>query len=541
MGAYLRLILPLVVVGCVDLARPPELVDPAPALLEAGVTPGGDASPADPPAIEDAAAGDVSATGDVPGDLDAPSVGGAIFLDAAPPAPPPLSDNGRPCASAGDCRSGQCVDGFCCDGACTGLCLACDVAGSEGHCRAVLAGEDPGGECTREPVRSCGLDGTCDGAGACRKYPAGTECAPGGCQGATEIAAATCNDRGACQPGGNRSCAPNVCNGDTCAARCSDRSPCLNGFFCDGGTCRRRRADGTACTDQVQCGSGHCDDGVCCATECGRSCFACNLAGQVGTCAAVDDGGGDPKGQCGAEPDQACGRVGGCNGRGACKLAPAGKSCGSAASCTGAVESGASACDGAGGCLSGPTRACVPYLCNADACASRCAGDAQCAMGFFCVREACGPAKIAALVVHDAANASSWSAQRNLQPGQAGAHPWVDFAASYVLDLDPALAGLVGREWVRVASASKNFTGGPQATVTLSTASDLYLIVDDRWGATPSFTAGWTDTGANLHVFESGSRPNLPFSVYKKTAQTGAVTLPPIGSNKQYDYFLIVD
>jgi hypothetical protein len=542
MGGYLRLFLPFVLLGCVDLTRPPELVERS--VADAA------AAPPTTPSEDDGAAGGAT----VPTALDAPtsgddtsSVGSVPAFDAgsqpedAPPPPPVLTGTGRPCGGGPECQSGFCVDGFCCESACAGTCRACDVAGSEGSCVPVPAGEDPAGECQRGPVRGCGLDGTCDGSGACRKYPVGTECAPGACVGANEIAAATCNAAGMCQPGASRSCAPNVCNGDSCSSRCSDQSPCLNGFFCDVDTCRRRKETGADCANRAECSSGHCEDGVCCATECAQGCFSCKLPGSVGTCTAVPDGAVDPKGQCLPEAGQPCGRLGGCNGKGACRVTPAGTACGAPRSCTGSAETGASVCNGVGGCDQGAARDCGPYLCNGAACGTTCSGDAQCKSGFFCARGACGPAKIASLVVHDSGNAGGWSAQRNLQTGASGgARPWTDYPDSYVARLDTALAPLVGREWLRVVSASKNFSGAPQATITLSTTSDVYLVVDDRW-SDKSFTAGWTDTGANLHVFESNSRPDLSFSVYKKPAQTGPVTLPPIGNNMDYDNFIIVD
>jgi hypothetical protein len=146
------------------------------------------------------------------------------------------------------------------------------------------------------------------------------------------------------------------------------------------------------------------------------------------------------------------------------------------------------------------------------------------------------------LTVHDAANASGWSAQASFQVGSTtGAHPWTDYPGTVVVAIDNAASALVGAEWVKVMSASKNYTAGPQATITLSGTYDVYLAVDDRWGSSPSWTSGWTDTGANLKVFESSSRPSLSFSLFKKAAQTGTVNLPAIGSNTNYDYFVIVN
>jgi hypothetical protein len=68
--------------------------------------------------------------------------------------------NGEACTAgtAGLCKTGNCVDGVCCDTACGTTCKACNVAGSVGTCTNILAGQDPGNECTN----------ACDGSGACQ-------------------------------------------------------------------------------------------------------------------------------------------------------------------------------------------------------------------------------------------------------------------------------------------------------------------------------------------------------------------------------------
>jgi hypothetical protein len=66
---------------------------------------------------------------------------------------------GWPCGGAAECLSGLCVDNVCCISPCAGLCERCDLAGSEGTCAFVPAGQDPDGE--------CGGASTCDGTGAC--------------------------------------------------------------------------------------------------------------------------------------------------------------------------------------------------------------------------------------------------------------------------------------------------------------------------------------------------------------------------------------
>jgi hypothetical protein len=144
-------------------------------------------------------------------------------------------------------------------------------------------------------------------------------------------------------------------------------------------------------------------------------------------------------------------------------------------------------------------------------------------------------------MVADTANAGQWSKQLDFQIGPGGAHPWTDYPDSYLASLEPGANFLLGAEWVKVSSASKNFTGASsQATVVLSGTSDVYLIVDDRWPST-AFTSGWTNANLNLRVFESSARPSLSFSIYKKAAQKGSVTLPIIGDNHAYDNFVVVN
>jgi hypothetical protein len=46
-------------------------------------------------------------------------------------------------------------------------------------------------------------------------------------------------------------------------------------------------ATGDSCTTGSECGSGFCVDGYCCNSACSSTCYACNLAGHIGTCTAV--------------------------------------------------------------------------------------------------------------------------------------------------------------------------------------------------------------------------------------------------------------
>lgn len=121
----------------------------------------------------------------------------------------PTIANGGACSSGGDCISGHCVDGVCCDTACDGACVGCNLPGMVGTCNSVAAGSMPvHGTCTPEAKSSCGRDGTCDGAGLCRKWPSGTVCANGSCASGMQRSASQCDGAGNCVQGGTVACDP---------------------------------------------------------------------------------------------------------------------------------------------------------------------------------------------------------------------------------------------------------------------------------------------------------------------------------------------
>jgi hypothetical protein len=371
--------------GCVDLSRPSSTeVDVLPGARDAPA----EASPGDRPV--DMVTDTPELDGTVPVDTDDGSAPVDAGPEALPPdAPPdlPLITNGNPCTLGAQCASTFCASGVCCDSTCTGLCQTCNVAGKLGQCSPVPAGEDPRDNCPRDPPSSCAFDGSCNGNGSCQRYPATTECAPGSCTGSTEQAASTCNGNGTCVAGATRSCSPNLCMGPSCGATCSGDGQCQTGFFCEANKCNVKRAQGASCTTGNQCATGICVDGVCCASQCTPNCFACNIAGQLGTCVAVP-GGQDPRNVCPAQAAGTCGRLGACDGSGACRLHPMGTLC-SATSCTGSTETAASTCNGLGTCAPGGTRSCGLYVCGAGACNGTCTAAAQCQPGVACTSNAC--------------------------------------------------------------------------------------------------------------------------------------------------------
>jgi hypothetical protein len=271
----------------------------------------------------DGGAGGAGGAGGSTGNLDAGATG---------------RNNGQACGGPGACASGFCVDGVCCDGACAGSCLACNVAGKVGTCSPVTAGTRDTA-CAQEAVRTCGLDGTCDGAGACRKYPAGTVCLPGSCSGNNLSGAGSCDGRGTCQTGAGHSCGAYVCDGGSgaCKTACSSNGDCVSPNTCAGGKCGVWKALGQACAAGTECASGQCVDGACCsAVSCGP-CATCNLPGAAGSCKPLPAGTPEPHGLCPVQPVTTCGTDGTCNGNGGCASYPNGIVCRMSRTCQNGV------------------------------------------------------------------------------------------------------------------------------------------------------------------------------------------------------------
>jgi hypothetical protein len=545
--------------SCVDLTPPPELRKPigapatdpdagadddGPAAPGTGDMPDGGETPVDAPVVPEP---DAALEPDAP-IIDTTFLPPDLLGPDLPPDAPPLRANGNACTAGSQCVSGLCVDAFCCNLPCNGRCQACDVAGAEGKCMPIKAGDDPDNECDIDPVATCGRDGSCDGQGACRRYAPGVQCKPGSCTGSMETEASTCNASGLCQTGATKMCqGGHTCMNGSCASMCNLDGECQNGFFCDGNkTCQVKRPGGEPCAAMNQCSSGFCVDGVCCNQICDQPCYACNLSGTVGTCNPVPDGmESGPTPECPAQDVSTCGRVGGCNGRGACRMVTTGTPCGPQ-TCSGSLEADTRHCNGVGACDPAATHDCGAYLCSGNACGTTCTTTAQCKAGFACVGTACRLVKITNLVVHDTTNAALWGIVDQFQIGMAAVHPWGDamWKDTYVKSIDATANFLIGKQWIKVSAESKKYSAGPQATITLATASDIYLVVDDRWGASPTWLAGYTNTAVHFQVQEVVAGVNklvYQFTLYKKTAAAGMLDLPKIGASTAYDYFVIAD
>jgi hypothetical protein len=297
------------------------------------------------------------------------------------------------CSAAADCASGFCSDGVCCDRDCTGACQACTRAATgvpDGVCAPVMAGMDVHGDCDdqRTATEACRQDGECDGAGACRKAPAGQQCRPAMCNDAhTFESARTCDGSGSCLIGVALNCGAFPCADNGCAKPCVDDSGCPNGSTCSSGTCQVRREKGQACAANGDCISGFCaPEQVCCDSACAGSCVSC--AGQAtgqpdGTCAPVRAG-IDPREDCPKDNPATCGRNGSCDGAGACDLYGAGTVC-EAARCDGAGQFIAARTCSAGACLTTAQEACGLAVCDAETgCRRTCAGDSDCIAKSYC-------------------------------------------------------------------------------------------------------------------------------------------------------------
>ena len=296
--------------------------------------------------------------------------------------------DGTPCTSNLECASRICADGFCCDGPCSGLCRACNVPGKQGTCTAVPEGiKHPA--CDDQGRESCGFDGTCDGRGACRKYPAGARCGAGACNGSSITAAGACDGAGQCLTGAVVTCAPFGCDPGNGSPRCHDRcttaAECVPGRDCIAGSCGKK-IDGATCAGDDECSSGFCTDGVCCEARCDGPCLSCAQTGTMGACRPVAAGVPDPRQVCRDGGKESCGQTGSCDGMGGCARYAAGTICRPAVCQAGSttVQVTAGRCDGVGACQPSSTLACAPFACRNGACASSCQVNEDCAPGRVC-------------------------------------------------------------------------------------------------------------------------------------------------------------
>ena len=217
---------------------------------------------------------------------------------------------GQTCSSAGECGCGFCVDGVCCGTACTGSCYSCNQAYTggvaSGECAPVAAGLN-WSDCTAQATATCGLNGKCDGSGACQLYNNTTECGASGCSGGDAVGPQYCSGDGSCQPGTLADeCNEYACESGACRTNCFDDGDCASGYRCylnrlgGGNTCTDKLLIGEACSQDSQCASGECVDGYCCESGCEATCEACRKSKtgeNNGWCEPVSEG-TDPDLEC---------------------------------------------------------------------------------------------------------------------------------------------------------------------------------------------------------------------------------------------------
>jgi hypothetical protein len=297
--------------------------------------------------------------------------------------------DGLGCSANNQCASSHCVDGVCCESACGGTCEACATGLTgvpSGTCAPVMTGTDPGAECASTSAASCGTIGVCDGARACARWPAGTECASPSCGGGMGTLADTCDGAGTCHDNGVVSCSGFACGPTACLTTCSTPGECAVGRYCSAGSCVPLRSNGATCSSAGECSSNFCVDGVCCNSLCSGTCAACTAArkgsGSDGACGLISVG-TDPDDECAASAPSTCGLTGTCSGSGSCALYPIGTTCGGS-SCSAGTETHPTTCDGAGVCFTPSMTPCSPYVCGGTTCLTTCGGDTDCIAGDYC-------------------------------------------------------------------------------------------------------------------------------------------------------------
>jgi hypothetical protein len=289
--------------------------------------------------------------------------------------------NGKACAQDGDCASAHCADGVCCKTDCAQTCFSCALPGTEGVCMPAPVGMNPRNGCSREDISTCGMTGTCDGAGSCQKYAAGTVCVEASCVARQSMLASRCSADGVCVAGQMQTCSPYLCDvGAKCLTTCKTDDDCANGHKCDvtAGSCGKK-ALGTSCSDGTECDSTICAQGVCCAVACAGGCLSCALSGSEGACMPLTAGAkpADPT-ACVAGDPSTCGLDGSCDGAGHCRNFVAGTTC-SPATCSTATLRAAGTCDGKAKCQVPVATTCGGFICaSASACLTTCTQDADC-------------------------------------------------------------------------------------------------------------------------------------------------------------------
>jgi hypothetical protein len=225
--------------------------------------------------------------------------GSALFVGAGPSAFAYSNILGIQCTADTECESMHCsVEGVCCDAACTGLCESClaeiqqTKKAKTGVCQPIASGTDPREGCGSSPPGTCGLTGSCDGAGACEFEKYGSRCGDVHCDSSvSSVGVSVCDGKGQCEDSPSVGCAKGYeCRGGSCKTSCFTNDDCDTSreYYCLLSTCvsgARCSADSSTMYDSAgtpkDCGRFTCRDGGCLDTclsseDCASS-FSCDL------------------------------------------------------------------------------------------------------------------------------------------------------------------------------------------------------------------------------------------------------------------------
>jgi len=126
-------------------------------------------------------------------------------------------------------------------------------------------GTDPFSDCSQTDPDSCGLDGSCDGSGACRYWDASVICAGQSCDDETLQPTDYCDGVGACLDSGSISCCPYKCLGDACRTSCSADVNCCEAALCKAAAACQTCSKASPCPISLtQGGANWCCDGDSC-------------------------------------------------------------------------------------------------------------------------------------------------------------------------------------------------------------------------------------------------------------------------------------
>jgi hypothetical protein len=270
--------------------------------------------------------------------------------------------------------------------------MACNLASYLGECVPVPAGARPADSstCPSALAGTCGLDGTCDGKGACRKYPRGTECKAGTCQGDSVEGIRTCDGAGNCSETKSQPCPPYTCDpkNNRCVSKCTTDSQCSSDHQCVAGSCGKS-INGAECDSNDGCLSGFCVDHVCCNIACTGACVTCTEPSSKGRCTYLPTDRTDPA--CNGQDPSSCGRTGACDGAGRCTLYRENTVC-APSKCGETSEQTPGTCDGSGSCRAPQLIDCSPFLCSTNVCDTSCDpnGTDVCQPGHACVSKTVG-------------------------------------------------------------------------------------------------------------------------------------------------------